>query len=257
MLKQYHSFQPTLCQSGLNRFGIKCQQRFPSEPLENIVYSFIQINIDQPTTYPVIPDGMINLFMSETAMFISGMQTQTQILPLMQTGKYFGIRFYPGALSRLFNLDMEHMNGQHLTTDIITDSAFSQLLTICFEAKGFEQAAKCCEQWFINKTHKDNKLKVNEALNLIVKHHGAIKVQSLSDSVNLSARQLNRQFLQYVGVNTKTYSQIIRLQQSVKQLLANSSVLNANNDYYDQSHQTHSYQRFLSITPQSLLKKFS
>ena len=64
MLSEYQSFQPTLTQSGLSKFGIHCAQIFAFKALSNVIYSFIEIKIESPTIYPVIPDGMINVFIS-------------------------------------------------------------------------------------------------------------------------------------------------------------------------------------------------
>jgi len=257
MLIDYHSFQPTLTQAGLSKFGIKCAQIFASKALSNVIYSFIEIQIESPTIYPVIPDGMINVFISQSSMFIAGAQTKTNTLPLMQAGKYFGIRFYPGGLNRFFNVDMHEICDQQVSSVFIPDSSFIDILSIVFEAENFEQSAKLCETWFLNRLQNPSNIKFEWALSEIIRTKGDLKVKDLAQTIQLSSRQINRQFMQHVGVNTKTFAQIIKLQGSVNQLFKQHNQSESPNGYFDQSHQIHAYKRFLSYSPSALLMQFT
>ncbi|MCJ8313119.1 MAG: hypothetical protein HRU38_15405 [Saccharospirillaceae bacterium] len=257
MLNDYHSFQPTLTQSGLNKLGIKCKQIFASKALSNVIYAFIEIQIESPTIYPVIPDGMINLFISDSSLFIAGVQTKTNTLPLMQAGKYFGIRFYPGGLNRLFNVNMQEICDQQVSNLFIPDSAFIDILSMCFEARNFKQSVGLCESWFISRLNNKTNIKFEWVLNEIIKTNGDLKINTIAQTIQLSPRQINRQFMQNIGVNTKTFTQIIKLQNSVKTLFKYRNQLESTHGYFDQSHQIHAFKRFLSCPPSALLKQFS
>ena len=52
----------------------------------------------------------------------------------------------------------------------------------------------------------------------IIKNSGNISVKELSEAVYYSERHLNRIFSRYLGMNTKTFSRLVRINKAVRLL---------------------------------------
>ena len=57
MHELFRTFQPTLTNYGLAKFGLSLEYSMPCDALKGVVHSYLQIRAEKPTPYPVIPDG--------------------------------------------------------------------------------------------------------------------------------------------------------------------------------------------------------
>lgn len=93
----------------------------------------------------------------------------------------------------------------------------------------------------------------NLAIKLIINNFGNISSEEISKKVYYSSRHLNRLFNQYLGVNMKTFSRLVRINKSI-QLLNNNkiSLLYICNElgFYDIPHFIKDFKIVCGITPQ-------
>jgi AraC-like DNA-binding protein len=75
----------------------------------------------------------------------------------------------------------------------------------------------------------------------------AISIDRIATRLDLSQRQLERDFLEHVGTSPKTFQQIARVAESVRATLAGDS--DPLEGYADQAHQTRSWRSYLGFTP--------
>ncbi|MBV1913773.1 MAG: hypothetical protein KUG72_00200 [Pseudomonadales bacterium] len=84
----YQPFQPTLTAGGLRSFGMSLQLADSSAPLRNVVHSYLQISVNKPTPYPVMPDATQAIYISTEGGFIAGAYNQSFELPLLEPREF-------------------------------------------------------------------------------------------------------------------------------------------------------------------------
>ena len=89
-----------------------------------------------------------------------------------------------------------------------------------------------------------------------VRLDGRITIDSLADAAGVSGRQLERRFLQEVGIGPKLFCRILRFQQVFSAVTADSTSwadIAVSCGYYDQAHLIRDFQEFSHQTPAVLL----
>jgi AraC-like DNA-binding protein len=97
---------------------------------------------------------------------------------------------------------------------------------------------------------------VGFALETAIETAGLISVSSLAKRVNLSNRQLERRFLDTVGMTPKRFCRIRRFQrvlQAMEEPCANWADAAVECGYYDQAHLIRDFRRLSGLTPACLL----
>lgn len=255
----YRPFQPTLTQPGLKQFGLTMKSTMPWESLKGIVYSYLQIKAEKPTPYPVMPDGTQAIYMSAQGLMIGGAQLQARDIQLLKPGEYFGVWFYPGSLRHFFDLNLVEISGELADAKFFPCHYLSHLHMDIYRCKDFSDRVKVCERWLLSRYLPKPATKFDQALSLIYQSLGSERINQLANKVGWSSRQLNRQFLQHTGLNTKTFSQIVRIQHACRKLYTKENQrLSAGLDfgYYDQSHSIKEFKKHLKSTPGAFFNRF-
>ncbi|TBR45017.1 AraC family transcriptional regulator [Marinomonas agarivorans] len=267
----YSPFQPTLTPHGLTHLGFHVRYWTPSGLLNEFVYSFLQIESEGHSFYPMIPDGTQALFFSKENMIVGGAQQTAQTLSIAAAGDYFGIWFNPLALHRLFLIDANDITNQFVNSDFLPFSSLLPLHEKMYQVTEFSQRVALCQQWLASllfSQYDENRWSqstnyIHHALTLIYQSMGTIRVSQLANSVGCSSRHLNRLFQQYIGMNTKAFLQTIRLQFLCRKLYAEKA--NYNQPCYselayefgfsDQPHLIKQFQTQLFSTPNAFLQE--
>lgn len=94
----------------------------------------------------------------------------------------------------------------------------------------------------------------------IIQNMGSLSVKELSDTVYYSQRHLNRMFARCIGMNTMTFSRLVRINTAIR-LLNNpqNSITNACNlsGFYDLPHFIHDFKSVCGISPQEYRREMS
>ncbi len=248
-------FQPTITRTGLTNFGLSLVSSAPSTTLKGVVHSYLQIQAERPTLYPVIPDGTQSIFISPHGGLIGGAQIQTRDIQLHEAGAYFGIRFYTGALRHFFNIDLSEITNQFVGGEYLPCKDFSDLYELIYQENCYYKRASVCENWLLQHYKPQVKNRFDQALDLIYQSSGNIRINGLAHRVAWSSRHLNRIFQRYTGLNTKTFSKIVRMQQACSQLtLSQRSALDSG--FFDQSHLIKDFRQHLLSTPTDFSSRF-
>lgn len=255
----YQPFQPTLTAGGLHRFGMSLQLADSSAPLRNVVHSYLQISVDKPTPYPVMPDATQAIYISTEGSFIAGAYNQSFEFPLLERGEYFGIWFYPGALRKLFELDLQEITNQFADTGFLPCTQFATLHDRIYQQTQFSQRVKQCDQWVLSHLREMPTDRFDQALALIYKARGTLKVEQLANQIGWSRRHLNRMFRSNTGLSTQAFCQTIRRQHACLDLYrtpTNSLNTAIELGYYDQAHLLNDYKKHLQASPGSIANRF-
>lgn len=258
--KLYRPFQPTLTDTGLKRFELTLECSPACETLKGIVYSYLQISAANPTPYPVIPDATQAIFISPHGAKIGGSQSQVRDIGILQSGDYFGIRFYPGALRYFFDLNLFEITNQFVDKQYFPCRNFAELHNHIYQCQGFHERAHICEQWLLQHYKPQKITPFDHALSLIYQSFGNIRIFQLAAAVGWSSRHLNRLFRRYTGLCTKEFVQIIRIQHVCKQLHMmpeNSLDTALGLGFFDQSHLIKDYKKRLLLSPGLFFDRFN
>jgi len=259
MNELYNAFQPTLTEAGLKRFDLSLLYSPACKILKGVVHSYLQISTTKPTPYPVIPDGTQAIFISPHGAKIGGAQSRACDVQILQPGNYFGIRFYPGVLRYFFDLNLSEITDQFVDSHYFSCQKFDELHNHIYRHQHFHERAHICEQWLLQQFEPRPATQFDQALSLIYQSFGTIKIAQLAAMVGWSSRHLNRLFRLHTGLNTKTFTQIIRLQHACKkQHLTPDDSLNTALDlgFFDQSHLIKDYQTYLLSSPGLFFDRF-
>lgn len=94
---------------------------------------------------------------------------------------------------------------------------------------------------------------VHAALSVIAQKRGIIRVSELAQSVNTSARTLERMFYKNVGLTPKEFAQISRLKNISREIRANNGKslgqIAYEYDYYDSAHFTRDFTAYAGALP--------
>jgi AraC-like DNA-binding protein len=99
--------------------------------------------------------------------------------------------------------------------------------------------------------------KVANALDYIHEHKGNVTVKDIEMNCFITARSLERHFKTYIGLSPKEYAKIFRFKCLFNYIQQNPSVswdtLCEKNGYYDQSHLTRYFTRYLKMKPTDMV----
>jgi AraC-like DNA-binding protein len=259
MSKLYEPFQATLTKAGLKHFGLRLRSSQPCGILKGKVHSYLQINAQRPSPYPVMPDGTQAIYISNQGSMIAGAHNKTRVIQLLKPGEYFGIWFYPGALRYFFNLNLNDISNQIVDNNYLQCNNFSRLHAEIYRCTDFVERTKICESWLLRRYSYQPATKFDQALQLIFQSSGSEKISQIAKTIGWSSRHLNRQFLQHTGLGTKSFSKIIRLQSVCKQLYQQpnmSLTIALETGYFDQPHLIKEFRQHLISTPRSFFSHF-
>jgi AraC-like DNA-binding protein len=231
-----------------------CVEQLPVSQLRPYVECIWYSDPTDDTGIEIVPDGCVDacFVLSERRPRVSlfGTTTRTSGYDLEAGAPYFGVRFRPGMAS-LF------------VQEKISDLTNSELQVVGFLGVGADEVLDL-RSFAERRMRLESALMValarnTDQLNGAVKHavaeinhrYGDVRVRALAASCNLSERQLERLFLERVGITPKLYARIRRFRSVLDHLQDSESVerLNladvaASYGYTDQSHLARDFRNF-------------
>jgi AraC-like DNA-binding protein len=194
--------------------------------------------------------------------FIAGQATKTYKLLLEGRIGMIGIVFRPAAINTLFGIQMYELNDERLDLRDVLGKEIVPVQDRIIEAQSHQERVEIIERFLLFKV-LNCKNPVNQtdfAANLIVDHKGIINISKMMEELYVCRRQLERQFLQKVGVSPKYYARIRRISYLCS-IMANKRWQVADwhdliyqMGYYDQSHFIKEFTAFTGKSPSFYLK---
>ncbi|WP_412467932.1 DUF6597 domain-containing transcriptional factor [Pedobacter sp. KLB.chiD] len=225
----------------------------PPYPLTNFVESIwmMKYHKDEAAESIIVPDGKIDVALlavenGSFEMFISGIFTGPIIKPPFPKSTMFVISFHPIAAEYIFKQSFADLKNAR-------KKLAAGYWGFCEDdLSDFDQFyRKACEIIAVQLKKEIDRRK-KKLFELIYLAKGTTTVKELSEQVGWSSRQINRYFNNWFGVSLKSYLNIIRFSNSLKQL--------KNGDFYpelnygDQSHFIREVKKFSGVKPTILNK---
>jgi AraC-like DNA-binding protein len=225
-----------------------------------------------PQTEPILPDGCVELIFNFGAQFVEhydgkvirqpvsflvGQMTRPMLIAPTGFVCVVGVRFHPGGTLPFFRLPMHELTDATVELCVVSNYLERRL----FERVGQEssllqkvRAVETCLNECVRNSRQDSWILGLAAK--IVSEAGLISVDTLASSTGISSRQLERRFLQEVGVTPKLLCRILRFQRIFRSIDENDgrwATAAADCGYYDQSHLIRDFKQFAGETPSVFL----
>lgn len=252
----------------------------PSPLLERYVKCYWALTVDafpvsgEPET--VLPDGRLEIVFNLADRFrrfhMDGkveLQPRTIVVGQMRrfvkiqpTGAVdlFGVRFQTAGAYHFFKCGMSELTEKIAELDAMLDGAKRNLDDRIRSAATTEDRVAIIERVLLDSiaTPSSSERVVEAVKDHMVRNDGVVSIHRTAREFGVSQRQLERHFLQMVGVSPKFYSRIIRLQS----LLAASQFQRSDDlcelalkyGYYDQSHFVREFSAFAGKSPTAFLR---
>ena len=245
----------------------------PAEDVSRIVFSFWEFTTANEDfgsiQHEIFPDGCISLFYHRSEKFnlrrlaLSGLSIESVTTTVFPGDIFWGMRISPAVSANLLKVNpadfralrmVEAEKFPHLTGGLL------EKLNLC---ETFDEAIAVFENRLreLNFAPDFGDEKVAQALRIIEKTSGEIKIAELAAHLNLSTRQLERRFKKSSGLSPKQFARARRIRATAVILVENNEVNWANRaaemGFADQSHLTHEFVAVTRRSPNSFAEKVS
>ena len=229
--------------------------RRPARRLTRFVSQYwLSLNNSDPV-YMALPDGCVDLVLEVSAdnwrSWVYGSTTRPTAIPCVPGNHYLGIRFHPGQ-SRHFITAAAHeitdgredlrtlmqFPSEQIAARIATSAVFDEIDTIL---GGLLSHTAPVTSY------------IDHVVNHVEGRHGLVRVDDVALRFGKSRRQLERAFLQTVGVPLKFFCTLSRLRHAAD-LIVQPSELSLTTvaydaGYSDQAHMTRDFTRLAGVSP--------
>lgn len=265
---EYRPFQ-SMSEAVRKSGAICCERYSPGEQLQPYISCYwtmaSTIELKKPVLHRILPDGCMDIIfdlsehsLAKTAS-IAGTMTKPLFDELRKQICYIAIRFRPGGFPYFFDTPAFYLTDKVLPLETISANREHELIARLIETDDISERIKLLDRHFSNLLVRNNRddPAVKIALSDILRHKGNIGISQLSKSIGRSQRQLRRKFEKWIGISPKSFSKIIRFQNTLRMLpsRSGSSLLYVALDagYYDQSHFIHEFNSYSGLNPSDFL----
>lgn len=209
-------------------------------------------------TFAVLPDGAVDLVLDisgdQYQVCVYGSATRKTDISITPGNHYLGIRFRPGCSRHFLDVSPKELLDSFCSgRDLLRFDAGRHLVM------GLPDVFRVLDEAFVQ--HLGRQSGAIAPVSTVVQHiemtNGASPIGQLADKFGWSRRQLERHFLESVGMSAKLFSEIVRYQRACALINTTRRPLAhiaADLGFTDQSHLTHQFRRFHGQSPGKLRK---
>lgn len=222
----------------------------------------------------ILPDGCVELVLNfgarfhehkddgpdepQPLRFLVGQMTQPLLIAPTGSVQLLGIRFHPGGTLPFFRVPMQELTNRVVELGALAGDFERELFVHVEEASSLLSKLAAVERLLVERVRncKHDSWLTGIAAK-IVHCRGRASVDRLAIEAGVSSRQLERRFLNEVGIGPKLLCRILRFQQVFQVLDHNQegwAAVAADCGYYDQAHLIRDFQQFAKQTPSFLFQ---
>lgn len=223
----------------------------------------------------LLPDGCVELILNlgalfqehkeaglcelQPARFVVGQMTRPVLVSPTGAVQLLGIRFAPGGTLPFFSCPPGELTNRIVPLATVSGALDRELSGQVYEAREAAEKVRTIEALLVRqmnqKAHRG--LGLHKAIASIVSCGGQVSVDRLANDFGISGRQLERRFLNEVGLGPKLFCRILRFQQvfhAVERSDTNWAQVAVDCGYFDQAHLIRDFRQFAGETPSFLLE---
>ncbi len=198
----------------------------------------------------------------QPSRFVVGQMTQPVLVSPTGSVQLLGIRFAPGGALPFFPVPPGELTNRIAPLSDVAGALDRELSGRVYETRGLQEKVALVESLLLRYTiaKEEKGASLQNAISEIVNSGGQISVDRLANDLGISGRQLERRFLNEVGLGPKLLCRILRFQQvfrAVEREDKNWARIAADCGYYDQAHLIRDFRQFAGQTPSVLFEHFT
>ncbi|MDE6220051.1 MAG: helix-turn-helix domain-containing protein [Lachnospiraceae bacterium] len=164
----------------------------------------------------------------------------------------FAIRFYPWGVSMFAQESMKNTKNAFFDVDYHFSGIKNEIEKRLFDIENIRQLIPIAEAIFLNHfQEKHQNPVVFQAVSKILRARGNLAVTDLKQELLIGSRQLERLFLEYIGVSPKSLAALVRYQYLWNGILYDKDFHTADAAYQygysDQAHLCHDFKKYHSM----------
>lgn len=165
----------------------------------------------------------------------------------------------PCGLYQLFGIDMSELtNTSMLLHDLLGNDKANEFIEQLKSADDHAAIIETLNTFFLSYLPGlEIDPKVQQAIDYIHEHKGNVAINDIERNCFITQRSLERYFRIYIGLSPKDYAKIFRFKCLMNYIQehpgVNWNTLCEDNGYYDQTHLTRYFTRFLRIKPTEMV----
>jgi len=244
-------------------------EHIPHNDLLPYVKCIWVLEAEQLQSELIIPDGCVELIFhfedlytvnqngaqrSQSRAFIFGqIEKAIRLTPSGKTGMV-GVRFQPFGLSAFLKVPLREFTNMSVDLPSIWGTKGRELEEQLRDAFSNQERIVLLENFLLEKLQPLEQLRRFQfATKTLRKPAEHINLQELCHELNLSERQIERQFARHIGIGAKRLHRIYRLQRAI-QLIEQSNGTNLTHiamdtGYYDQAHFNRDFKSIVHQSP--------
>ncbi|WP_439346034.1 helix-turn-helix domain-containing protein [Vacuolonema iberomarrocanum] len=186
----------------------------------------------------------------------------TQQFYIQPTGyvNSFAIRFYPNGLANFVPTPIRKLTNTETSLALVFgEEASGRLAQRIAQTVDTKARIKIIENFLLDRL-KDNRTidaVVQKTIDTLFETKGSTAIKDIFKNDFSRKRQLERYFVQNIGISPKQLGKVIRLQAALNMMLNRQSEtltdITYKSEYYDQSHFVKDFKRFTGTTPKKFL----
>jgi len=222
------------------------------------------------TTDRVLPDGCVEWIFHlgvpferqrlsgewevQSRSFIVGQLTRFLLLQSQGRAEIMAVRFKPGGAYRFLEFPLKALTDSDISTADIWGRAGDYLEEAILAASCDAHRQRLVEEFLLRRIETNlPRRRLEAAIGEIIRSRGQTRVHDLAAQVDLSRRQLEREFDNGVGLTPKALSRIVRFQNLLRLVgegpLREWAYLAAEGGYADQPHMVREFREFAGQSP--------
>jgi len=236
-------------------------------PLDQFVRCFWFLKADSAESsrpQKILPDGCMEIVIhigtpfrrirnnasrTQDGAFLVGQLTECFVLENNSSANVMGVRFKPAGTATFMPFALSEIQNEEITLESLWGRAGRSLQDAVIHAKSDADRIRVIERFLMGRLQPERvDPRLGEAVRLIEHHRGRITVSDISASVGWSLRQLERQFLNRIGIGPKALIRTLRFQTLLQLALSgttpNWASFAIDCGFFDQAHLIHEFKRF-------------
>lgn len=233
----------------------------PCERLAPFVSHYWLSQDNAAPTYTALPDGCVDIVLEATGgaaqSWIYGTTTQRTDIAVARQCHYLGIRFKPGQSRHFVALPARELTDTHVPTQGLIGFSLDRIAERVASGTVAVELDAVLIAWLAKRPPESNK--TDAAIRAMGSFQGVERIDAVAARLGISRRQLERLFLDDVGISPKRYAMLGRCHRAMKALSVRARISLAEvaleMGYADQSHMTREFVRLIGETPSRLLRR--
>lgn len=250
----------------------------PHDELASIINCYWTLEVPTSNEHQkqrIIPDGMIEMafilgddimryttdndYILQPRSMVLGQITKPFYIQPTGAVNTFAIRFYPYGFAHFINTPLkELLNKENPLEELFGHKTASTLTQEIIDAEGTQERISIIEGFLLNRLKESSIIDtiVKTTIDTLLSSHGSTSIHTILKGDLSKRRQLERKFVQQIGMSPKQLGKVIRLQTALKHMLhASDSLTNVayQSEYYDQAHFNKDFKEFTGVNPKEFL----